>query len=136
MFVSLSMIHLSRGNRPLARCPNQLWGGGKAGLQAEAYVRGPTWPLSFVAQIDFAEFHAAQALEGFPSAGRLLLFCDPFDLPWGKQEDQARARIIFLEESAGHLEQRRFPTEFNGPEARRLMPRGYAFKSRVLHPEA
>src|SRR5580704_7277185 len=28
MFVSLSMIHLSRGNRPLARCPNQLWGGG------------------------------------------------------------------------------------------------------------
>jgi hypothetical protein len=28
MFVSLSRIHLSRGNRPLARCPNQLWGGG------------------------------------------------------------------------------------------------------------
>jgi hypothetical protein len=34
------MIHLSRGNRPLARCPNQLWGGGvhisaveRAGLQ-------------------------------------------------------------------------------------------------------
>src|SRR5271166_3217634 len=28
-FVSWSMIHLSRGNRPLTRCPNQLWGGGR-----------------------------------------------------------------------------------------------------------
>jgi hypothetical protein len=38
MFVSLSMIHLSRGNRPLARCPNQLWGGepGKSSVEAAA----------------------------------------------------------------------------------------------------
>lgn len=112
---------------------SQKW---KAELQAVACVRGRTWPLSFVAQVDFAELHAVQALEGFPSAGRLLLFCDPFDLPWGKQEDQARARVIFLEVPAERLERRPFPTDFGGPEARRVMPRGYAFKSRLLRPEA
>ena len=36
------------------------------------------WPMSFIAQIDFAEIHAAGGLEGFPSSGRLLFFCDPF----------------------------------------------------------
>src|SRR5215510_4121741 len=29
------------------------------------------WPLTFVAQIDFAEIHSAGGLEGFPSSGRL-----------------------------------------------------------------
>src|SRR5262249_17394721 len=36
-----------------------------------------SWPLSFIAQIDFAEIHSAGGLEGFPSSGRLLFFCDP-----------------------------------------------------------
>src|SRR5262249_883876 len=41
------------------------------------------WPLSFVAQIDFAEILSAGGLEGFPSSGRLLFFSDPIDTPWG-----------------------------------------------------
>jgi Domain of unknown function (DUF1963) len=32
------------------------------------------WPLSFVAQIDFAEIKSARGLEGYPSLGRLLFF--------------------------------------------------------------
>src|SRR2546426_357602 len=47
--------------------------------QAERHVRDSAWPMSFVAQIDFAELHAVHVLDGFPPAGRLLLFCDPFD---------------------------------------------------------
>jgi hypothetical protein len=35
------------------------------------------WPLSFIAQVDFAEIHSVGGLEGFPSSGRLLFFCDP-----------------------------------------------------------
>src|SRR5215467_1149170 len=35
------------------------------------------WPLSFVAQVNFAEIHAVGGLDGFPSSGRLLIFYDP-----------------------------------------------------------
>src|SRR5262244_430951 len=38
------------------------------------------WPMSFVAQIDFAEILSAGGLEGFPSSGRLLFFCDPIEM--------------------------------------------------------
>ena len=62
--------------------------------RAERDVRNRTWPLSFIAQVDFAEVHAAQALDGFPPGGRLLFFCDPFDWPWGKREDRRRARRL------------------------------------------
>ena len=34
------------------------------------------WPLSFVAQIDFAEILSAGGLEGIQTSGRLLFFCD------------------------------------------------------------
>jgi uncharacterized protein YwqG len=104
--------------------------------QAERDVRNRAWPLSFVAQIDFAEFHAVHALDGFPPAGRLLLFCDPLDWPWGEREDQARMRAIFTELPAERLRRRRSPTEFDTPEARLLMPRGYVFKPRALRPTA
>ena len=104
--------------------------------QAERNVRSRTWPLSFIAQVDFAEVHAALALDGFPPAGRLLFFCDAFDWPWGKREDQSRMRVIFTELPAERLERRRSPREFDQPEARLLMPRGYVFKSRTLRPTA
>ena len=101
--------------------------------QAEKNVRNRPWPLSFVAQIDFAELHAVHALDGFPHAGRLLLFCDPLDWPWGARDDQARAQAIFAELPP---ERRRPPPEFDAPEARELMPRGYVFKPRALRPTA
>lgn len=102
--------------------------------QAERDIRNRTWPLSFIAQVDLAEVHAVQALEGFPPSGRLLFFCDPFDWPWGKREDQARMRVIFSESPAERLERRRSPREFDEPEARLLMPRGYVFGPRRLRP--
>lgn len=104
--------------------------------QAERDVRNRTWPLSFIAQVDFAEVHAAQGLDGFPPAGRLLFFCDPFDWPWGKRDDQSRMRVVFTELAAERLERRRSPREFDEPEARLLMPRGYVFKPRTLRPTA
>jgi uncharacterized protein YwqG len=104
--------------------------------QAERDVRNRAWPLSFIAQVDFAEVHAAHALDGFPSAGRLLFFCDPFDWPWGNRDDQARVHVIFTELPAERLERRRPPREFDEPEASLLMPRGYVFKTRSLRPTA
>jgi uncharacterized protein YwqG len=92
--------------------------------------------MSFVAQIDFAELHAVHALDGFPPDGRLLLFCDPFDWPWGESEDQARARAVFTAAPAERLQRRHAPPEFERPEAREVMPRGFVFKPRALRPTA
>jgi uncharacterized protein YwqG len=104
--------------------------------QAERHVRNRAWPLSFVAQIDFAELHAEHALDGFPPDGRLLLFCDPFDWPWGERGDQARARAVFTAGPAERLQRRHAPPEFETPEAREVMPRGFVFKPRALRPTA
>ncbi|MEH2543685.1 uncharacterized protein YwqG [Bradyrhizobium sp. AZCC 2262] len=110
--------------------------GWKRSRQAERDIRNRAWPMSFVAQIDFAELHAVHALDGFPSAGRLMLFCDPFDWPWGKEDDQARARAVFTAQPVERLQRRRSPEEFDRPEAREVMPRGYVFKPRMLRPTA
>jgi uncharacterized protein YwqG len=104
--------------------------------RAERDVRKRAWPMSFVAQIDFAELHAVHPLEGFPATGRLLLFCDPFDWPWGKRDDQARARALFTDAPLESLKRRGSPPEFDEPDARILMPRGYVFKPRILRPTA
>ena len=104
--------------------------------QSEREVRNREWPLSFVAQIDFAELHAVSALDGFPSTGRLLFFCDAFDWPWGEQEDQARAHVIFTQAPRERLERKPFPPAFDEPLAKELMPRGYGFKPRRLRPMA
>lgn len=108
----------------------------ESSLRAERDVRNRTWPLSFIAQVDFAEVYAAQALDGFPPGGRLLFFCDPFDWPWGKKEDQSRVRVVFTELPAERLERRRSPREFDEPGAKLSMPRGYVFKPRTLRPTA
>lgn len=104
--------------------------------QVEAEVRNREWPLSFVAQVDFAELHAVCALDDFPATGRLLFFCDEFDWPWGEAEDQARARVIFTHQPVERLERKPVPPQFNEPVARELMPRGWAFKPRILRPTA
>jgi hypothetical protein len=103
---------------------------------AEREMRNRDWPLSFIAQIDFAELRAVHALDGFPAAGRLLLFCDPFELPWGHRDDQPLARALFTEQPAEALERRRSPAEFDAPAAREVMPNGYVFKPRILRPTA
>jgi uncharacterized protein YwqG len=110
--------------------------GWKRSRQAEIDIRNRAWPMSFVAQIDFAELHGVHALDGFPPAGRLLVFCDPFDWPWGESEDQVRAQAVFIEQPAEPLERKRAPREFDAPAARHLMPRGYLFKPRLLRPTA
>jgi uncharacterized protein YwqG len=95
------------------------------------------WPLSFVAQIDFAELNVVHALEGFPRAGRLLLFCDPIDWPWGEQRaDQARKRAIFTELPADRLQRRRHPQEFDEPGRELLHRTRFVFKPRSLRPTA
>ena len=104
--------------------------------QAERDIRNRAWPLSFIAQVDFAELHAVHPLDGFPAAGRLLFFCDPFDWPWGERDDQAQMRVIFTELPAERLQRRRYPREFDEPAASQVMPRGYVFKPRTLRPTA
>ena len=53
------------------------------------------WPLTFAAQIDFGEIHSAGGLEGFPSSGRLLFFCDPILEPWGwSSDDKSCASVM------------------------------------------
>src|SRR5215467_1105764 len=60
------------------------------------------WPLTFVAQIDFAEVHSAGGLEGAPSSGRLLFFCDPILEPWGWSSDnKSCASVMFFTEETG-----------------------------------
>lgn len=102
--------------------------------QAERHVRNRDWPMSFVAQIDFTQINAMHALDGFPTVGRLSLFCDPFDWPTGPRQDQARVRVLYADLPAERLQRRQLPSQFDEPESRMLMPRGYAFKSRVLRP--
>lgn len=100
----------------------------------ERQIRSREWPLHFVAQIDLAEVHAACPLDGFPATGRLLFFCDAEDWPWGKREDQARVRVLFLEQAADTLQRRLPPPELDGPEAKELLRRG-TFGQRTLRPD-
>jgi uncharacterized protein YwqG len=100
-----------------------------------AHGGGP-WPLSFVAQIDFAELQAVQILDEFPPEGRLLLFCDPVDIPWGAKEDQARMRVIFTTIAADRLRRRPCPLEFDQPREPSLDRRSFIFKPRILRPTA
>src|SRR5215813_15388823 len=64
-------------------------------LHLERAHEARSWPLSFIAQVDFAEILSAGGLEGFPSSGRLLLFCDPVAYPWGaKMDDQQAPKCV------------------------------------------
>jgi hypothetical protein len=96
-------------------------------------VRSRAWPLSFVAQVDFAELHLVHALDGFPAAGLLSFFCDPHDWPWGHtREDQTRAHVIFTEAPPERLQRRRPPPEFDEPAASAVKP---VFRPRRLTPK-
>jgi hypothetical protein len=96
-------------------------------LHLEMAHEARSWPLSFIAQVDFAEILSAGGLEGFPSSGRLLFFCDPV------MEDQARASVMFLEEPTDRLSRRDFPAELSHPGevARR---EAFMFRPRRLTP--
>jgi hypothetical protein len=102
-------------------------------LHLEMAHEARSWPLSFIAQIDFAEIHSAGGLEGFPSSGRLLFFCDPGSYPWGATtKDQACASVMFIQEPTDRLGRRDFPAELNHP--RGFEPRHYMFRPRRLTP--
>ena len=102
------------------------------------------WPLSFVAQVDFAEIHAAGGLDGFPSSGRLLIFYDPLAaLHW--IENKVSVSAIFVTDEVDRLGRRGFPVEFTTPglavlegEPRRFMlrPRRLTPKLLLLPPRA
>ena len=93
------------------------------------------WPLSFVAQIDFAEILSAGGLEGFPSSGRLFFFCDPILSSIGTSiEDQTCASIMFLTEQPDRLGRRDFPVEFSNPGCR-CRPRNFMFRPRRVTPK-
>ena len=93
------------------------------------------WPLSFVAQIDFAEIRAAGGLEGFPSSGRLLFFYDPIEVAWGQRiEDQASASVMFLTDPVDRLGRRGFPVELSNPRSD-LEPSDFMFRPRRLTPK-
>jgi Domain of unknown function (DUF1963) len=104
--------------------------------EAEKDRRNRAWPLSFVAQIDFAELHAARSLDGFPPAGRLLLFCDGVDFPWGAREEQVHARVVFTELPADRLQRRRHPQEFDEAGDDPMFRDQFVFKPRILRPTA
>jgi hypothetical protein len=92
------------------------------------------WPLSFVAQIDFAEILSAGGLEGFPSSGRVLFFCDPIEVPWGQSmEDQTCGSVMFFSEQTESLGRRNFPAELSNPRSRR--PEEFVFRPRRLTPK-
>jgi uncharacterized protein YwqG len=87
------------------------------------------WPLSFVAQIDFAEILSAGGLEGFPSSGRLLFFCDPIET-WGT----TGASVMFITEQTDRLGRRDFPVEFANPGGS-CRPRDFMFIPRRVAPK-
>jgi len=90
--------------------------------------------LSFVAQIDFGEIPSAGGLDGFPSSGRLLFFCDPIEVPWGQSmEDQTSASVMFFSEQKEPLGRRNFPVELTNRSSRR--PAEFIFRPRRLPPK-
>jgi len=88
------------------------------------------WPLSFVAQIDFADILSAGGLEGFPSSGRLLFFCDPIET-WGT----SGASVMFITEQSDRLGRRDFPVEFSDPAPGTGGPRYFMFRPRRVTPK-
>ena len=131
LFGASHWLHRFRRSPAWARA-SQAW---EREQQAQRQRRERAWPLSFVAQIDFAELHAVHALHGFPPAGRLLLFCDGVDLPWGAAEEQAHARVVFTELPPEGLQRRRQPPEFEAARVAKLRDE-FAFKPRSLRPFA
>src|SRR5215472_19190235 len=84
------------------------------------------WPLTFVAQIDFAEIASVGGLQGFPSSGRLLFFCDPILEPWGwSNDDKSCASVMFFAGQAGRLARRALPVELSNPAAGLLRPKDF-----------
>ena len=103
-------------------------------LHLERAHEARSWPLSFIAQIDFAEILSAGGLEGFPSSGRLFFFCDPVAYPWGaKIDDQACASVMFLREPTDRLSRRDLPAELSEP-GKVARPEAFKFRPRRLTP--
>jgi uncharacterized protein YwqG len=69
-------------------------------------------PLAFIAQLDLAELSRAGALDAdFPQSGRLAIFYDTIEQPWGfRPADQAGSAVLYHEADAA-LTRREPPAE-------------------------
>ncbi len=75
----------------------------------------PTWrdvPLSFLAQLDFAELRELSACSGLPAAGRLLFFYDAEQSTWGfDPKDRGSWFILHDTSPIGSLVRRELPPD-------------------------
>ena len=94
------------------------------------------WPLSLIAEVDFAQVSAADALEVCLLQGDCCSFVTP---------STGRGATPRINAHAGHLHRAARQNDRSGdahhqevdePEARHLMPRGSSFKPRTLRPSA
>jgi uncharacterized protein YwqG len=69
------------------------------------------YPLGFIAQIDLVDASAAGALDpDMPNSGRLWLFYDTIEAPWGfDPSDKAGAHLIFEPDHGAMLSRREHP---------------------------
>ena len=93
------------------------------------------WPLSFVAQINFAEIYSVGALEGFPSSGRLLFFCNPIEWPWGVSMEDPGLRVRdVLHRPDGPSRSARFSRRTQQPRTRDTWSKYFIFRPRRRPP--
>src|SRR5262249_1021995 len=78
---------------------------------------------------------SAGGLEGFPSSGRLLFFCDPILSSIGVlKEEQPCVSVMFFTEQTDHLGRRDLPVEFSKPGCG-CRPRELIFRPRRVNPK-
>ena len=95
----------------------------KEALQHVARLES-TFPLSFVAQINFAEARSAGTLDAdFPESGLLSVFYDLMEQPWGFNPADACALKLIFSEGDAELERRpQPPALLELPDHCRLAP--------------
>ena len=68
------------------------------------------FPLSFLAQINFAQLRATGPVdEDFPHSGVLSVFFDVIEQPWGYDPEDAAALAVLFHEETSNLERRELP---------------------------
>lgn len=107
--------------------------GGSADLQqSDRWPDADGVPLSFVAQINFAETKGFDPLGQLPNKGIALFFYDATNQPWGfSPEDRGSWKIIYYERRTS-LSRVQAPDELN--ELARTYPRALSFASETTLP--
>lgn len=76
----------------------------------------PSWngvPLSFLAQIDFAEVSAVNKLPGFPDSGRAFFFYDQEQSTWGFDPKDRGSWVVIYTEDENEAPRLSIPTGIN-----------------------